>query len=80
MIKAKLVKIESTHNNLRTNEIVGEFSYSPEVGHVFRFYSKPLDPDASIRVITTSSVQSINGQEFKTRNSTYRLEVDEIKE
>lgn len=80
MMKAKLTKVESTHNNLRTNEIVGRPLFIPEVGRSFIMWSEPLDKDMDIRQITTSVVKSVeligdNLYEFKTMNSIYKLEI-----
>lgn len=79
MKKYKLIKISSSHKNLRTDEFVG-FSASPVcVGNIFRiFNNEPLDEKASYRVITTTPVATITKKEnktfFTTRNSEYSLE------
>lgn len=80
--KGKLIKIESNHNLLRTDEIVGSWPFFPEVGSGFVIYSEPLDKEGNtVRYVRTSKVQEIEQLydkiwEFKTQNSTYRLEIE----
>ena len=73
-----LKKIESTHSNLRTDEVVGMTSALPKVGESFFMYTdKPLDPQMSMRAIRTSIVQEVKIVEdeivFKTVNSMYSI-------
>lgn len=80
--KGKLIKIDSSHNLLRTEEVVGTWPVWPEVGHSFVIYSEPLDKDGNtVRYVRTSKVVEIEQiynkiWEFKTQNSTYRLEIE----
>jgi len=80
-MKGKLVKIKSTHNNVRTSEIVGEYNESPAVGQRFRMTAPPLDPTYYTRVVVTTPVQNSetvgNVTRFTTENSTYELHEEE---
>ena len=78
MIYITLKKIESTHKNLRTDEVKGGCYYLPEVGSRFAMYTdKPLDPDMDMRFVYTSVVQEVRTVEdeivFKTENSIYSI-------
>ena len=75
-----LTKVESNHNNLRTNEIEGHTLYLPDVGQGFNLVGESLTPGLSHRMINTTEVKSVEsiGQDeylFKTLNSTYKLKV-----
>jgi hypothetical protein len=72
-MQVKLTKIESTHNNVRTTEVVGELAFWPEVGDRIALLGDPLSPLADARVVITSPVQRIEGDLFYTLNSIYRL-------
>lgn len=79
LMKHKLTKLKSNHNNLRTDEVIGNVFFPPAVGSSLVMFSEPLDKTASIRSIQTSTIQEIYELspgviEFKTRNSNYRLE------
>ena len=77
----KLTKIKSTHENLRTDEIIG-FPYGgPTIGRSLVFISAGggVEIKGADRVITTSNVKEIKElapgkQELITENSTYVLE------
>lgn len=78
-VPATLTKVRSTHNNLRTPTIDGWFEKPPTVGEDFEFLAPPLE-SGSIRMIWTTSVRDVTelalgSVEFKTKNSTYRLDV-----
>lgn len=78
--KVILTKIESNHNNLRTNEVDGLTLEIPEKDKSFHMTSTPLTEGASIRSITTTPVKEVdkiteNLYTFKTLNSTYSLEI-----
>lgn len=81
MIKGRLIKIDSTHSNLRTDKIDGYYLDKPVEGLSFKFYSKPLNSNADMRIITTTPIKKVlesnNLIEFKTKNSLYRLELNE---
>ncbi|NJO48254.1 MAG: hypothetical protein HC840_00900 [Leptolyngbyaceae cyanobacterium RM2_2_4] len=79
MLNVKLTKIESTHNNLRTNEMVGKTGSIPEKDYDIIVFGKGIE--FSTRVIQTTVVQESNYDKetktftFKTQNSTYTLEI-----
>lgn len=79
IFKVLLTKVESNHNNLRTNEIEGATLALPEIGKGFDMSGEPLDPAMAVRVINTTEIKELeqNGDEFtfKTLNSTYKLKV-----
>lgn len=80
----RLTKVTSTHNNIRTQEIVGWCNDVPTPGESFQMFAPPLDPDAEFRMVTTTLVKSIEASQdpqgllgplvFRTQNSTYTLE------
>jgi len=74
--KGILKKIESNHNNLRTNEVEGVFSL-PQVGEAFILFGKGLD--FGTRLIFTTPVKNFNEKNmtFTTENSTYFLTIEE---
>lgn len=78
MIKARLTKIQSTHNNLRTDTIEGEALMPPTVGKSFLITGQPLTKDGNVRVVHTTEVKSVThidgGIQFETQNSTYKYE------
>lgn len=83
MYKAVLVKVESTHNNLRTKDVDGYCLDLPQKGDQFLLFAEPLEEKlAEFRLIHTTEVKEIDhviegkdfGQiNFKTKNSTYEL-------
>ena len=82
MYNARLTKIESNHKNLRTNSMEGEISDLPKIGFPLIIVNdKPLDPKAGdSRMIWTTNIVEINKKsdeeyEFKTQNSTYKLDI-----
>ena len=73
MKQYKLTKIHSTHDNLRTNEMVGTLPYGiPEVGLCIYMEGEGLD--FGVRYIQTTYVVKIVGNEYHTKNSVYTLE------
>jgi hypothetical protein len=77
-----LKKIESNHNNLRTNEITGVCHKLPEVGGNFILLStEVLTPGTNMRRVTTSEITEVRFVEndivFKTQNSLYSLTIIE---
>jgi hypothetical protein len=77
--RVKLTKIESNHNNLRTNEVVGVTNKLPEVGMRFQMLAAPLQT-GHVRYVDTSPIQNIfkvddNTQTLHTMNSIYEFEV-----
>lgn len=85
MFKVKLIKLNSSHNNLRTPEIVGVCEELPIVGSMFSMTGDPLELDIEegIRFILTTPIIISNYDEvnkqyiFSTANSHYKLEVIE---
>jgi len=77
--KVKLTRIESTHNNLRTDSVKGVCFDFPVVGEAFTMYGGTLTGVSGVRAIITSSVEWIKMVDgdfiFKTKNSLYELEV-----
>lgn len=76
-----LIKIDSTHNNMRTNEFKGHFMNIPVVGNQFCIFGEPISENMSVRYIKTSPVKEVEQiydkiLEFKTQNSTYHLELE----
>jgi hypothetical protein len=70
---------------LRTEEVRGSAESGPRVGCRFTMTAEPLNPEAFLRVVTTSEVKSwdYDADEkhivFRTENSTYRLTIlDEV--
>jgi len=49
LLNAKLTKISSNENALRTNEVVGTITKIPEVGYSFMIGSEPIDTTKTIR-------------------------------
>lgn len=79
MIKCKLTKISSTHQNLRTSVVVGQCEKMPTIGAEFVMTAPPLDPAAAFRLIETTPVKFVvklhgGKYEFQTDNSHYALE------
>lgn len=81
---ARLTKLQSTHNRLRTDDVVGEYIALPKVGERFSFVGESLDPEiqalGGARLIQTSTVVNVSKDDnghyvIETANSTYRLEV-----
>lgn len=75
-LKAKLVRIKSNHNNLRTDEVEGEIDKLPTIGESFLLCGAGLV--FGTRYITTTPVQSVEKVDnktfnFKTENSEYSL-------
>ena len=77
----KLVKMLSGNTNLRTNEVLGEFSTLPNIGQRFQMRGEPLDPTKDLRVVETSPIVLVNHVSdneivFNTQNSMYKLTID----
>lgn len=85
MLKVKLKKIESTHNNLRTDEIEGHTTHIPEVGHGFVLFAPPLEY-GNMRTVFTTPAKEVSWVEtdrkflFQTQNSKYELTVIDDKD
>lgn len=82
--KALLTKVESNHNNLRTNSMDGRTLELPTVGKDFIIVGDSLTEGLTHRVITTTEVKEVTKNEdeytFKTQNSTYKLQVLGVEE
>lgn len=81
MLKVKLIKVESNHDNVRTDEMLGMSGFIPEVGYGFQIIGEALVADYNCRVIQTTKISEVDFDKetrtftFKTKNSTYRLEI-----
>jgi hypothetical protein len=76
MPRVLLSRVKSTHTRLRTDTVLGWTNALPAVGEPFVMSADPLDPAASMRLVTTTPVVALGaGGEFSTENSTYRLEL-----
>jgi len=76
-MKAKLTRIKSTHNNLRTDEVIGETDDLPIVGESFSMSGEGIE--FGTRLIFTTPVKNLEkiGEKiyiFSTKNSEYKLE------
>ena len=79
-----LTRINSSHKNLRTDEIEGLFQEIPVVGQRFRIAGEPLDKASSVRLVITSPVEEVRlhpekgSLEFWTGNSHYGLQLQDM--
>jgi hypothetical protein len=71
----RLTRVTSTHQNLRTDEVVGDAMQLPIVGRSFVMMAPPLDPTATVRMVATGPVKALLADGFTTENSHYKLEV-----
>ena len=76
--KVKLTKIKSNHKNLRTDTVEGFSNSLPTVGEPFNMWGEGLE--FGTRWITTTPVITINKCGFDTANSSYHIDIEEIKE
>lgn len=88
-MKARLTRINSNHENLRTDWVDGQCQELPNVGSEFILIGQALDPTLRAlgagRLIHTTEVQEVTVVKttppikirFKTVNSTYELEVQD---
>lgn len=81
MIDVVLTRLQSSHQNLRSDEIEGTAPSLPQVGKNFILFGDPLAKGAIARLVATTPVKRIepdpdNGSmEFWTANSHYGLQV-----
>lgn len=86
MIQVQLSRLSSSHQNLRSSEIIGEIDRLPQVGKPLLLVGAPLDPEASVRLIETTPITEIRHHteegslEFWTRNSHYGLQILDMDE
>ena len=86
MYDCTLTQLESTHDNVRTRQIVGKCDELPTVGKMFYMTSEPLDPGYAVRLFKSSPVQDVLMTErvdtirFRTENSQYVLRFKEQEE
>lgn len=78
MYTVNLRKIESTHENLRTDTVVGLAPNLPQRGKQSFMYSEPLNKESDLRYIHTSIVKKVKFTEngsivLWTQNSIYEL-------
>lgn len=79
-MKGKLIRLASSNNNLRTNEVIGIFDSLPVEGKEFKMLAESLTPGGTFRLVTTSPVSKIisskeNNYLFNSHFSTYELEI-----
>lgn len=79
-MKARLTKLRSSHNNLRTSMIEGETIAQPTLGESFMLFAEPLETSVGVRVVSTMLVTSIDrldesSVKFQTKNSCYLFEI-----
>lgn len=77
-MRVHLIKLKSTHDNLRTNTVDGEAPHLPIVGEPFLMYSTSLHVGFGTRIITTTPVTMVHSESddcltFTTANSEYEL-------
>ena len=77
----KIFKINSTHNNIRSETMDGVTASLPTVGHDFRIFGEALEHGYDRRGIFTTTVQELvelsnRTYLFRTLNSTYVFRVD----
>ena len=81
-MRVKLIKISSSHNNLRTNEVEGEIEALPSAGGRLAVIGKGLEFGS--RLVFTSEIKTVNLIDknetrdlfhIETQNSEYALEV-----
>lgn len=81
MLKVKLTRIESSHNLIRTKEMIGWTGSIPEKGYDIQVFGESLTEGMDFRKIQTSLIQESTYDKetktftFKTLNSTYTLEI-----
>jgi hypothetical protein len=80
MVKVRLIRVHSNHNNLRTNEVIGLTPKLPHEGESFVIWSDALETDGGYRQVITTPVEEIVFDAasqiiFNTKNSQYRVEV-----
>lgn len=80
-MRCRLTKEHSVHQNLRTPVIEGGCDEPPRFGRPFRMHAPPLDPDADIRLVSTTPIVTLVPAEddadvyvFETENSVYKWE------
>lgn len=72
-ILVKMTKLSDNQNALRTNEIEGFCFELPQVGQPFVMYGEGIE--FGTRIVSTSLVQEVADNKFKTLNSQYQLDV-----
>ena len=82
MLKVKFKKIETNHNRIRDNEILGKCTHIPEEGHQFVMWGEGRDLPGSTRQVNTSPVKAVKWFEdtrtfvlWTESGSTYEVEV-----
>lgn len=75
-MKVLLRKIVSTHDRVRTNEIIGECLNKLEVGNPIVIIGEPLDKTLGAdyhREFTSTPIRKIEGNKYFTSNSVYEI-------
>jgi hypothetical protein len=84
MLEVILSRLESVHENLRTDEVEGRTHSLPEIGKSFSLTGKSLTEGCTARAVITTEVKRIRlhpeegSLEFWTENSHYGLQVLDI--
>jgi hypothetical protein len=77
-MKCRLTRLESNHQNLRTDSAEGQTDLAPTVGEIFVLAGEPLSTEGNIRVIHTTPIERVENfdgyVEFWTKNSHYKFE------
>lgn len=79
MIRVRLTRLVSKHNNLRTDVVDGEIDSWPVVGSHLWLTGDGLDDKNAMRSVYTTEVKEIRSLadgscELDTLNSTYKIE------
>ncbi len=72
-IKVRFTRIESNHENLRTNSVVGWLHTPLEVGETILVTAEPLNKSFEVRCVNTTEIVRIEGNRYHTKNSTYEI-------
>lgn len=79
MKKVQFTRIESNHQNLRTNEMLGRAPEMPEVGKELYLFGESLTNYMGTRLIRTTEIKDVQLKDgvyrFTTQNSTYEMKV-----
>lgn len=71
--KVRMTRIESNHQNLRTNAVEGYLHTELKVGNPIVVTAKPLNQSFDVRAVTTTEIERIEGNRYFTRNSIYEI-------
>ena len=78
-IAVRLARINSNHERLRTDTVIGFCRALPHLGTQFTLFARGLTHKDTLRLVETTIVQSIevteNTIEFDTTNTHYKLSI-----